>query len=139
METPAGQYVWVGEPPNAFTLWFDQKAGDSIHLTTGDHRFVDEHGERPGLRIVFSSNPNSADYNPGNFNRSARVLKAAGKAAPDEIPLASRRLSDRPRVKAALQNPATRQEADPAQFGWKVCKQCGCLVLGLGSHVCHVP
>jgi hypothetical protein len=134
--TPKGQYVYVGSDPHSFTLWFDQKAGDSIHLTSGDPRFLDENGERPGLRVVFSSNPNSADYNPGNFNRSARVLKEAGKAAPEEVPLESRRLADRPKVKAQLKT-VQPSSTDPAQFGWQVCNGCGCVIISTANHSCH--
>jgi hypothetical protein len=134
--TPKGQYVHVGTDPHPFTLWFDQKAGDSIHLTSGDPRFTDENHERPGLRVVFSSNPNSADYNPGNFNRCARVLKSAGKAAPEEVPLESRRLADRSKVKVQLKSHGPLP-ADPDQFGWQACVNCGCVIISAATHSCH--
>ena len=55
----------------------------------------DENGGRPGFWVSFDANPRSADYHPANFNR-LRLLRAAGKPAPDEAPLGSGRLSDRP-------------------------------------------
>ncbi len=69
---------------------------ERIHLATNRSDIVDDAGEKPGLRIVFSNNPNSADYNPGNFNRISRWLTANDKPAPPTVAKASRRLRDRP-------------------------------------------
>jgi hypothetical protein len=66
-----------------------------IHMATNDPSITDEHGDKPGLRIVFSSDRASAGYNPGNFNRLARLLRSHQKSAPHDAPLASRRLRDR--------------------------------------------
>jgi hypothetical protein len=67
------------------------RKGDS---TTGSTR--SDAGEKPGLRIVFSSKPKSADYNPGNFNRISRWLADNEKPAPPLVEKGSRRLRDRP-------------------------------------------
>lgn len=45
-----------------------------------------------GLRIAFSSNPNSRDFNPRYFNRCARFLAGQGKQAPPEVQETSRRI-----------------------------------------------
>lgn len=55
----------------------------------------------PGLWIVFSSNPDSADYHPKYFNRCVRALTAAGKNAPPECEEGPRRLGRRRRPDAA--------------------------------------
>lgn len=89
--TPAGDYLVL----NGLNVWWNPSDPDRIHLATSQPDIVDDHGEKPGLRIVFSSNPNSADFNPGNFNRIARWLAANGKAAPPLTEAASRRLRDR--------------------------------------------
>jgi hypothetical protein len=64
-------------------------------MATNRKDITEEDGSKPGLRIVFSSNPESADYNPGNFNRMARYLKANGKSHPETVEKSSRRLRDR--------------------------------------------
>lgn len=70
-----------GQPIN---LWWTDKEPDRIHLVLTDHRLVDGAGEKPGLRLVLSSNPKSADYSPANFNRCARLLRSMGMPAPAE-------------------------------------------------------
>jgi hypothetical protein len=69
---------------------------ERIHLATNRTDIVDDAGEKPGLRIVFSDNPKSADYNPGNFNRISRWLADNEKPAPPLVEKGSRRLRDRP-------------------------------------------
>lgn len=64
-------------------------------MATNDPLFTDEQGDRPGIRVVFSSNPRSADYNPATFNRLARALDAAGVAAPSPVPVHPRHLRHR--------------------------------------------
>lgn len=92
---PAGDYLKVDK---TVTIWWDSKQPTRIHYTTNDPRFADAAGEKPGIRIVFSSDPKSADFNPNNFNRCARALRAAGKPAPPrDVPEGSRRLRDRVR------------------------------------------
>jgi hypothetical protein len=66
-----------------------------MHMWSADPRFTDEHGNKLGWHLVFDSNPRSANYNPAYFNRCARALRAAGKAAPPDIRVRSRRLRDR--------------------------------------------
>src|SRR4051812_28700374 len=68
-----------GTPIN---LWWSADQPDRVHLAFQDPLFAEMDGTRPGLRVVFSSNPRSADYNPGNFNRCARRLRALGRPAP---------------------------------------------------------
>jgi hypothetical protein len=78
-----GDFVAV----DSFMVFFDKDAGDAIHLVTDDPSMTDEHGQKPGLRVVFSSNPKSGNYSPNNFNRLARFLRDHGKTAPAEVPL----------------------------------------------------
>ncbi len=68
-----------------------------ISLYVNDFRFSDDRPEAsgPGLWIVFSSNPDSADYHPKYFNRCVRALVAAGKQAPPECEEGPRRLGRR--------------------------------------------
>ena len=90
-------YLTIGDGPNRFTAFWDPGQPDRIHLATADDRFTDENGAKPGIRIVFSSNPGSADYNPGSYNRVARALRAIGAPAPaEDVVVASRKLKDRP-------------------------------------------
>lgn len=85
-----GDYVTV----DGVTVWWQAKQPNEIHFTVNDNDFW--HADTgPGLRVVFSSNPKSANYHPGNFNRCARVLKKYGKSAPDEVPEGPRRLDKR--------------------------------------------
>jgi hypothetical protein len=76
----------------AFTLWWREDEPDRIVLSTGDPRFSEEDGTRPGLWITFSANRRSADYDPKNYNRCVRFLRSQGIAAPPEVPVRSRRL-----------------------------------------------
>jgi hypothetical protein len=47
-----------------------------MHFQTTDGPFSNKDGDKPGLHLVFDSNPRSADYNPRYFNRCARALRA---------------------------------------------------------------
>lgn len=149
------KYLVIGTKDHPVTIWWAPAQPDRVHLTTGDPRFTDEHGGRAGLRVVFSSNPRSADYNPGNFNRIARALAEAGIPAPDEVPLHQRHLRSRDQVIKELDQQAaadqetaavaaTAQQAgaasvsDPAEFGWATCPQCFCVVVSLDQHQCHL-
>lgn len=91
VDIPAGDYLVL----DGLNVWWQPSDPDRIHLATNRADIVDDHGEKPGLRIVFSANSASADYNPGNFNRLARWLRDHGKPAPDEVTPSSRRLKDR--------------------------------------------
>lgn len=87
-----GDYVTVG----GINVWWQASDPDRIHYVTNDATFTDTNGEHPGIRVVFSSNPRSADYSPANFNRCARALRTEGKSAPaEDVPERSRRLRDR--------------------------------------------
>lgn len=66
----------------AFTLWWREGEPDRIMLNTGDPRFTDQDGMRPGLWITFSTNRRSADYDPKNYNRCVRFLRSQGAAVP---------------------------------------------------------
>jgi hypothetical protein len=51
---------------------------DRIVLKTGDSRIRKPDGSRPGIWFSASSNPDSADYHPNNFNRLAGILQEHG-------------------------------------------------------------
>ena len=78
--------------PEGFRVWWNPKQPDEIHLVTSDPLFHDGNGEREGLWVTFSSEPNSANYHPDNFNRCTRALQGAGKKHPDLVPVEDRRL-----------------------------------------------
>jgi hypothetical protein len=88
---PVGDYMTV----EGATLWWRPDDPTRIHYTTNSDEFTNATGDSPGIRVVFSADPMSADYSPRNFNRAARALRRLGKPAPDEIPEPSRRLRDR--------------------------------------------
>ena len=54
-----------------------------------------------------SSNPDSADYNPNNFNRLAGYLRGRGLPAPNPVPEYPRRLDRRwalsPRLRVRIE------------------------------------
>lgn len=86
--TPKNTYLDLSDKASGggqpITLWWTEKEPDRIHLILTDDRLVDSAGEKPGLRLVLSSNPKSADYSPANFNRCARLLRGKGMPAPAE-------------------------------------------------------
>jgi hypothetical protein len=86
-----GSWSLQWEPPHS--------AGDCagrMHFRTGFGPFTEADGSARGLHIVWSSNPNSADYHPRYFNRARRHLESKGKACPPaDIGEESRRLRDR--------------------------------------------
>jgi hypothetical protein len=153
-------YLNIGTPKEPVTIWWAKDSDPTrIHLTTGDPRFTDENGGRLGLRVVFSSNPRSADYNPGNFNRCARALADAGIAAPDLVPVHPRHLKQRSGViaelaaeeaaaaadtalgdvadstaPASLSTASGASIADPAEYGWATCPICWSIVVDLDAH-----
>ncbi|MDT0213931.1 hypothetical protein Q9R29_08525 [Rothia sp. ARF10] len=88
---PEGDYMTL----DGLKVWWHKGQPDRIHLATNRSDIAEEDGSKEGLRIVFSSNPESADYNPGNFNRMARFLKKHGKSHPETVEKKSRRLRDR--------------------------------------------
>ncbi len=66
----------------SFTIWWEPRNPNVIKMCTGDPRFVNDEGGRPGLWITFSSSPRSRHYNPAYFNRLARALADAGQPGP---------------------------------------------------------
>ena len=88
---------FMAAPPlDGFYVWFHGDTPDRIRLATNNPDIVGDDGEKPGLQIVFSSNPRSADYHPANFNRMARWLELHHEPHPDPIPVAPRQLDRRP-------------------------------------------
>lgn len=129
----AENYLTVGDQQgHPFTLWWRENDPDRIHLTTNDPRFLDEHGSRPGIRIVVSSNPRSADYNPATFNRCSRALAAAGRPAPPEVEVHSRKLAERP-------SGTTPSLAAAAPGSVDSCPGCFALVTDLEGHLAVCP
>ena len=93
----SANFITVGDKAgHPFNIFWHPGQPDRIHMATSDAAFVDEAGGKPGIRVVFSSNPRSADYHPANFNRLARWLAAQGEPAPDPVPVADRQLGRRP-------------------------------------------
>ena len=125
-------------------LWWDEKQPDRIHLIFGGSLFADADGGREGLRIVFSSNPSSADYNPANFNRCARLLHSEGRPAPAPVDEHSRTLAHRNQVISdagasqvpSLKRPRPMSGADNGVFLARAlpCPACACLVVDLNVH-----
>jgi len=126
---------------NDVTVWWAAHQPDRVHVTSGDPQFTDENGEKPGLRIVFSSNPKSADYNPGSFNRVARALADADIAAPPLVEVRPRHLRYRDAIitEAEKEVPSTFVE-EPAvpmgasmlrKMGLDVCPECGAVVASM--------
>lgn len=75
-------------------LWLPDDPG-RIRFCVAASGFADIDGAKPGMVLVWSSNPKSADYNPRYFNRGSRYLAAKGLPHPNEVPERSRRLSAR--------------------------------------------
>lgn len=136
MTGAAGTYVPLGDDAHPVNVWYHERTR-AIHVTCSNPALTDETGEKAGFRILFNANPRSADYSPANFNRLARYLRSQGKPAPDEVPLHSRKLSDRPGVIAELTGEPPRrvgQPADPATLGWAVCETCAAVVVDVDRH-----
>jgi hypothetical protein len=123
------------------TLWWSETQQDRIHLVLTDPRLIDSEGEKPGLRLVLSSNPRSADYSPANFNRCARVLRALGMPAPDQdVPEHPRHLRYRENViktvlgDQALTSSAMAREGYAVPDATDVCQTCWSYVADLEKH-----
>jgi len=121
---------------SSINVWWSATEPERIHFVVADSRLTDEHGEKPGLRLVFSSNPKSADYSPANYNRCARTLRAAGMPAPaDDVPEHKRHL----RYRDALVGSAGAQ-ASPGKFAKPstdavTCPTCAAYVADLDTHM----
>jgi len=78
-----------------FNVWWDGKSEIILQSTTHD-------SDIPGsaMAVAFSSNPDSANYHPVNFNKMAALLRLHGKDAPNAIPEAPRELALRGFVRA---------------------------------------
>lgn len=131
------KYARVGTNADPFEVWWDP-TDNSIHLTCNDKRLTDENGEKPGFRVVFNSNPRSADYNPATFNRLSRFLRDQDRPAPDEVPIKKRQLNLRQQVIAELAADAAGnpmgKAANPETMGWTMCPSCTAVVVDLNQH-----
>jgi hypothetical protein len=86
-----GPWTVQWEPPKS-----SADVAGRMHVRTGCGPFAEADGSKPGLHLVFSSSPASADFSPRYFNRARRLLEAEGKLCPPgDIPEVSRRLRDR--------------------------------------------
>ena len=92
------KFITAGDSGHPFNIFWHPGQPDRIHMATNDSTFTDETGGKPGIRVVFSSNPRSVDYNPATFNRLARALKDAGAHAPSPVPIHPRHLRYRDAV-----------------------------------------
>jgi len=123
-------------------LWWSDAQPDRIHLVITDPRLVDSKGEKPGLRLVLSSNPKSADYSPANFNRSARLLRSLGMPAPaQDVAEHPRHLRYRDSVIDSVfagSNDAAKGSSENAVAAVSVeavlCQDCWCYVSDLSKH-----
>ena len=64
------------------TIWWEEKRPNVIKICTGDPRFVNDEGGKPGLWIAVRRS--GCDRN--NWNRLARALADAGQPAPPLMP-----------------------------------------------------
>lgn len=76
-------------------VWWDPADPTRIRCALHSGEITDAAGERGGLSWTASSNLASADYQPNNFNRLARLLRSRGKEAPDEVEELPRQLARR--------------------------------------------
>ena len=88
---PGTKGVQIG----GFNVWWDD--GDQIHMQLNER---DSDLPKGALWVTFSSNPDSGNYHPVNFNQCAAALRAKGKPAPEPVPEASRELDARGFVRA---------------------------------------
>ena len=72
-----GDYVTLG----GVNVWWTPEHPDEMHVTSDDPDLNHPNTE-PGMRVVFSANPRSANYHPANFNRCRQMLIQHGKSAP---------------------------------------------------------
>ena len=128
---------------NGFSVWWDPTQPERFRMAIADPTLVDENGEKPGLQVVFSANPKSADYNPASFNRFARRFRQQLGQGPADAPIHSRRLTARTQVIATLNGslptaaptaPTAPPVQDPTQFGWATCPRCFSIVVQMDGH-----
>lgn len=89
---PTGKNIHIG----GFNVWWDGRTAIMLQSTNHDS---DIPGET--MAITFSSNQNSVNYHPVNFNKMAAALRLHGKHAPAPIPDGPRELALRGYVHAA--------------------------------------
>lgn len=103
MSASTTKYVDLGDESqgggHTASIWWSEKQPDRMTLTINDPRITAADGTKPGLRVVFSANPKSADYSPSNYNRCRRLLKKIGAPHPaEDIPEHPRHLRYRDAV-----------------------------------------
>jgi hypothetical protein len=64
------------------TIWWEPKRPNVIKICTGDPRFVDDEGGKPGLWLPVRR----CQRDRKNWNRLARALADAGQLAPPLMP-----------------------------------------------------
>jgi hypothetical protein len=64
------------------TIWWEPRCPNVIKICTGDPRFVNDDGDKPGLWIPIRR----CQRNRKNWNRLARALAKAGQLAPPMMP-----------------------------------------------------
>jgi hypothetical protein len=67
----------------SFFVWFDPKQPTNVHLTANSRDLVHPETGSPGLHLVFSSKPKSANFDPKTFNTLRALLQRNGKPHPD--------------------------------------------------------
>ena len=86
------------------TIWWEPRRPNVIKICTGDRRFVNDEGRKPGLWISIRR----CQGNRNNWNRLARAIAAEGSAGPGLRPRLLRhratrlRPADRPRCISVL-------------------------------------
>jgi len=79
-----------------FNVYLDPNDSGRMLLWSNDPQLTDAHGAKPGIKLCYSTDPDSADYSPANYNRLLRWLHRQGKYLDVvEVPEHSRRLMDR--------------------------------------------
>jgi hypothetical protein len=76
----------VGGWDSNWNIWWIVSEPTTIFKTTTDPAYHDPSGEHPGFWDTYSTDPDSANYNPRHFNRLACWLTDHGIAAPPVVP-----------------------------------------------------
>lgn len=64
------------------TVWWERRYPNVINVCTGDPRFVNDEGGKPGLWLKVRRN----QHDRKDWNRLARALADAGQPAPTVMP-----------------------------------------------------
>ncbi|HEX5512440.1 MAG TPA: hypothetical protein VFX41_12055 [Actinomycetales bacterium] len=148
MSTPSNTYLDLADTQTGgghpINLWWTASQPDRIHLVLTDPRLLDGNGEKPGLRLVLSANPKSADYSPANFNRCARLLRSLEMPAPEhDVPEHPRHLRYRDHVIDTVVTDSHGVAGGPVPPGAtvpgpmpdaEVCDICWCYVANVKKH-----